>query len=65
MSKIEECIKCKNAGFPNQHIGFKKSTRLNPASGKPFWDLINPDGSEHVHKVNGFETYLKHLKMVI
>ncbi|MRN41577.1 MAG: hypothetical protein FIO02_11105 [Nitrosopumilales archaeon] len=62
MSKQEECIKCKTAGFPNQLIGFKKSTRINPINGKPFWDLINPDNSEHEHKQNG--TYLKHLKMV-
>jgi len=50
MSKQEECNKCKTAGFPNQLIGFKKSNRINPASGKAFWDLINIDGSEHVHK---------------
>jgi len=56
MSKQEECNKCKTAGFPGQLINFRKSTRINPATNKPFWDLINPDGSDHEHKQNGVET---------
>lgn len=49
MSKTEECNKCASAGFPNEMIGFKKSNRINSATSKPFWDLINEDGSDHQH----------------
>lgn len=52
MSKQEECNRCKNAGHPNQIIGFKKSNKISE-NGKVLWDLVNQDGSDHMHKQAG------------
>jgi hypothetical protein len=47
--KMQECFKCKAAGFPNQPIGFEKIGE-NPKTGKSIWKLIDENGSEHKHK---------------
>lgn len=47
--KMQECNRCKAAGFPNQPISFEKIGE-DPISGKIKWKLINENGSEHVHK---------------
>jgi hypothetical protein len=47
--KMQECFKCKAAGFPNQLIGFEKIGE-NPMTGKGIWKLIDENGSEHKHK---------------
>jgi hypothetical protein len=46
--KMQECFKCKAAGFPNQLIGFEKIGE-NPTTGKGIWKLIDENGSEHKH----------------
>ena len=38
--KMQECFKCKAAGFPNQLIGFEKIGE-NPTTGKSIWKLID------------------------
>src|SRR5512133_1363580 len=48
--KMEECFKCKSAGFPNQLIGFQKVGE-NTATGKNIWKLLDKDGNEHQHKL--------------
>jgi hypothetical protein len=47
--KMQECFKCKAAGFPNQHIGFEKIGE-NPMTGKGIWKLIDENGLEHKHR---------------
>ena len=47
--KMQECFKCKAAGFPNQLIGFQKVGE-DAVTGKNIWKLINEDGVEHKHK---------------
>jgi hypothetical protein len=47
--KMQECFKCKAAGYPNQLIGFEKVGE-NPTTGKGIWKLIDENGSEHKHK---------------
>jgi hypothetical protein len=47
--KMQECFKCKAAGFPNQPIGFEKIGE-NPSTGKSIWKLIDENGSEHKHR---------------
>jgi hypothetical protein len=47
--KMQECFKCRAAGFPNQHIGFEKIGD-NPMTGKGIWKLIDENGSEHKHR---------------
>jgi hypothetical protein len=49
--KMQECRRCKAAGFPNQLIGFEK-VGDDPISGKITWKLINENGEEHEHKSN-------------
>lgn len=51
-NKMQECFKCKSAGFPQQPIGFEKVGE-DPNTGKAIWKLHNPDGSEHQHRVAG------------
>jgi hypothetical protein len=51
MNKMQECRRCKAAGFPNQLIGFEK-TGEDPATGKIIWKLVNEDGQQHEHKNN-------------
>lgn len=47
--KMQECNRCKAAGFPNQPIGFEKIGE-DPATGKIKWKLIDENGNEHQHK---------------
>ena len=47
--KMQECFKCKAAGFPNQLIGFQKVGE-DVVTGKNIWKLINENGVEHKHK---------------
>ena len=49
VKSLVQCNKCNSAGHPNQMIGFLKTDKRK-ADGRPFWDLINEDGSAHVHK---------------
>jgi hypothetical protein len=49
--KMQECNKCKAAGFPNQLIGFEKIGE-DPTTGKVKWKLVNEDGQQHEHKNN-------------
>ena len=49
--KMQECNKCKAAGFPNQLIGFEKIGE-DPVTGKIIWKLINENGEQHKHKSN-------------
>jgi hypothetical protein len=49
--KMQECNKCKAAGFPNQLIGFEKLGE-DPITGKVKWKLVNEDGQQHEHKSN-------------
>ena len=48
---MQECRRCKDAGFPNQPIGFEKIGE-DPSTGKVRWKLVNEDGQQHVHKSN-------------
>jgi hypothetical protein len=47
--KMQECNKCKAAGFPNQPISFEKIGE-DPVTGKIRWKLIDENGQEHKHK---------------
>lgn len=47
--KMQECNKCKAAGFPNQLIAFEKIGE-DPMTGKIRWKLIDENGLEHKHK---------------
>ena len=49
--KMQECRRCKDAGFPNQPIGFEKIGE-DPITGKIIWKLVNEDGRQHEHKSN-------------
>jgi hypothetical protein len=49
--KMQECRRCKDAGFPNQLIGFEKIGE-DPSTGKVRWKLVNEDGQQHEHKGN-------------
>ena len=49
--KMQECRRCKDAGFPNQLIGFEKIGE-DPVTGKIIWKLINENGEQHKHKSN-------------
>jgi hypothetical protein len=46
---MQECNKCKAAGFPNQLIAFEKIGE-DPVTGKIRWKLIDENGLEHKHK---------------
>jgi hypothetical protein len=50
-NKMQECRRCKDAGFPNQLIGFEKIGE-DPITGKVRWKLVNEDGQQHEHKNN-------------
>ena len=52
--KMQECNRCKAAGFPNQLIGFEKIGE-DPVTGKISWKLINENGEQHKHKGNNQE----------
>ena len=47
--KMQECFKCKAAGFPDQLIGFEKIGE-DSTTGKKIWKLIDENGTEHKHK---------------
>lgn len=47
--KMQECFRCKAAGFPNQTIGFEKIGQ-DSTTGKNIWKLIDENGAEHNHK---------------
>ena len=47
--KMQECNRCKTAGYPNQMIGFEK-TGQNPSTGKINWRLVDENGTEHKHR---------------
>ncbi|HET7147798.1 MAG TPA: hypothetical protein VFI73_04795 [Candidatus Nitrosopolaris sp.] len=47
--KMQECNRCKTAGFPNQLIGFEKIGQ-DPSTGKINWRLTDENGTEHKHK---------------
>lgn len=49
--KMQECRRCKEAGFPNQLIGFEKVGE-DPTTGKINWKLINEDRKDHRHRSN-------------
>jgi hypothetical protein len=51
---MQECNRCKAAGFPNQLIGFEKIGE-DPVTGKISWKLINENGEQHKHKGNNQE----------
>jgi hypothetical protein len=53
--KMQECRRCKEAGFPNQLIGFEKMGE-DPLTGKIRWKLINGNGEEHKHKNDNQES---------
>ena len=47
--KMQECNRCKAAGFPHQPIAFEKVGE-DPATGRLRWKLVDEYGNEHVHK---------------
>jgi hypothetical protein len=47
--KMQECNRCKVAGFPNQLIGFEKVGE-DSTTGKISWKLVDENGVEHKHK---------------
>lgn len=46
--KMQECNRCRTAGYPNQPIAFEKIE--DSATGKIKWKLVDENGNEHVHK---------------
>jgi hypothetical protein len=55
-NKMQECNRCKAAGYPGQLISFEKAGE-DPSTGKTKWRLIYAGGAEHVHK--GSATFKK------
>jgi hypothetical protein len=49
LKKMQECNRCKNAGFPNQMITFEKAAEVS-LSGKTLWRLVDENGQTHIHK---------------
>jgi hypothetical protein len=49
LKKMQECNKCRSAGFPNQMISFEKAGE-DSYSGKVIWRLLDGGGQVHVHK---------------
>src|SRR5689334_17492176 len=47
--KMQECKRCRTAGFPNQPIAFEKVGE-DTATGKIKWKLVDEHGNEHVHR---------------
>jgi hypothetical protein len=54
--KMQECNRCKAAGFPNQLIGFEKIGE-DSVTGKINWKLIDQNGEQHKHKSNNQDDY--------
>ncbi|MCI0563706.1 MAG: hypothetical protein MN733_34970 [Nitrososphaera sp.] len=48
-NKMQECNRCKAAGYPGQLIAFEKLGE-DPVTGKIKWKLLNEDGAEHTHR---------------
>lgn len=48
-NKMQECNRCKAAGFPGQLISFEK-IGVDPSTGRIRWKLIGENGLEHTHK---------------
>ncbi|HZI69717.1 MAG TPA: hypothetical protein VFD60_01015 [Nitrososphaeraceae archaeon] len=63
--KMQECRRCKAAGFANQLIGFEK-VEEDPVSGKITWKLVNENGEQHTHKSNQNhdKPFFKHRRVV-
>jgi hypothetical protein len=53
---MQECNRCKDAGFPGQLISFEKLGE-DAATGKIRWRLLDETGAEHAHK--GASTFKK------
>lgn len=47
--KMQECNRCKAAGYPNQPIAFEKIGE-DSATGKIKWKLVDENGNEHMHR---------------
>lgn len=47
--KMQECNRCKAAGFSGQMISFEK-IGADPATGRIRWKLVDENGVEHSHK---------------
>jgi len=47
--KMQECNRCKAAGYPNQPIAFEKIGE-DSATGKIKWKLVDENDNEHVHR---------------
>jgi len=47
---MQECNKCRNAGFPEQMISFEE-TGQDAYSGKVMWRLLDEDGQIHIHRI--------------
>jgi hypothetical protein len=47
--KMQECNRCKAAGFANQPISFERIGE-DPVTGRAKWKLVDENGNEHVHK---------------
>lgn len=47
--KMQECNRCKAAGFPHQPIAFEKVGE-DVTTGKVKWKLVDEYGNDHVHK---------------
>lgn len=62
--QLSECNKCKGQGFPNTLIGFQKDAIKKKDDGKPFWNLMNPDGSPHTHKTRENNNQIEKLESV-
>jgi hypothetical protein len=43
--KMQECNRCKTAGYPNQMIGFEKIGQ-DPVTGKITWRLMDENGTD-------------------
>ena len=47
--KMQECNRCKGAGYPGQMISFEK-IGMDPVTGRIRWKLVDENGAEHAHK---------------
>ncbi len=61
--KMQECNRCKAAGFPNQLIAFEKVGE-DQATGKIKWKLVDENGNEHVHKGTSTTFASRHKRIV-
>ena len=51
---VEQCNKCKSAGFPIQLIGFEKICE-DLVTCKDIWKLLNEDSTEHKQRTQSTE----------